>query len=226
MKRNSIILSAGLDESCWFGGRVPKRSSIYKFAICAIASFSFAASAMCDVIHITEGSSSGYTMTDGNTYVIDNSVSFSNETVGGSGITIADNATVVVFIPANITLTATGANGGGQIGGGAGIRVPETATLIITGEGSVNSAGGNAGNGGDGSDGGVGYVGTVEENGITYFAPTCRGGRGGAGGTGGGGAGTGRDADAAARGTGQCCAGVSGGGGRRAADRPGRTGWV
>lgn len=181
MKRNSIILSAGLDESCWFGGRVPKRSSIYKFAICAIASFSFAASAMCDVIHITEGSSSGYTMTDGNTYVVDNSVSFSNETVGGSGITIADNATVVVFVPADVTLTATGANGSGQIGGGAGIHVPETATLIITGDGVVDAKGGIAGNGGNGENGRDGSGGSSTTYGI--------GGAGGAGGVGGGGAG-------------------------------------
>lgn len=147
---------------------------------CAIASFSFAASAMCDVIHITEGSSSGYTLTDGNTYVIDNSVSFSNETVGGSGITIADNATVVVFIPANITLTATGASSG------AGIQIPNNATLVITGEGSIVAKGGDATNGGNGQGGGSGsaYIRSEWDLGGT-------GGRGGEGGAGGRGAGAG-----------------------------------
>ena len=183
MKQNCITDSLSFSGTGWLGKDRSATKNLRRMSLrpcariaCAIASFSFAASAMCDVIHITESSSSGYTMTDGNTYVVDNSVSFSNETVGGSGITIADNATVVVFVPADVTLTATGANGSGQIGGGAGIRVPETATLIITGEGCVNSVGGNAGNGEDGCDGGVGYVGTIEENGITYFAPTCRGG--------------------------------------------------
>ena len=86
------------------------------------------------VVNITQGSTSGYTMTDGNTYVVQNSVSFSNSTAGGSGMTVADNATVVLYIPTNVTLTATGANGNGQTGGGAGIRVPVTATFVITGE--------------------------------------------------------------------------------------------
>ena len=44
------------------------------------------------VVNVTEGSTSGYTMTDGNTYVIQNSVSFSNSTVGGSGMSVADSS--------------------------------------------------------------------------------------------------------------------------------------
>ena len=114
-------------------------------------------------------------MTDGNTYVVQNSVSFSNSTAGGSGMSVADNATVVLYVPAGVTLTAKGGNGSGQTGGGAGIRVPSTATLIITGEGAVNATGGNAGNGGKGSDGKSGGEGIP--------------GVGGDGGAGGGGAG-------------------------------------
>ena len=101
------------------------------------------------VVNITEGSTTGYTMTDGNTYVIQNSVSFSNSTVGGSGMSVEDGATVVLYVPQGVTLTASGANGEGRTGGGAGIRVPETSTLIITGEGAVTATGGNAGNGGE-----------------------------------------------------------------------------
>ena len=140
------------------------------------------------VINITAGSTSGYTMTDGNTYVVQNSVSFSNSTAGGSGMSVADNATVVLYVPAGITLTATGANGSGQTGGGAGIRVPETATLVITGEGTVNATGGNAGNGGNGANGSIGSAISA-----TVQTETGKGkgssGVGGAGGLGGGGAG-------------------------------------
>lgn len=61
------------------------------------------------VINITQGSTSGYTMTSGNTYVVKNTVTFSNSTAGGSGMSVADNATVVLYIPAGVTLTAKGA---------------------------------------------------------------------------------------------------------------------
>ena len=140
------------------------------------------------VVNITEGSTSGYTMTDGNTYVVKNSVAFSNTTAGGSGMTVEEGATVVLYVPAGVTLTArgavgtNGANGGSFVsvtGGGAGIRVPETATLIITGEGIINTSGGNAGNGGRGGNGGSGSLTPI------------RGGVGGYGGQGGGGAGAG-----------------------------------
>ena len=126
------------------------------FVIAVMAAFgvcAFNRQLNAEVINITEGSTSGYTMTDGNTYVIQNSVSFSNSTAGGSGMTVANNATVVIYVPTNVTLTAIGANGSGRTGGGAGIRVPETATLIITGEGTVNATGGNAGNAGNGGNG-------------------------------------------------------------------------
>ena len=142
------------------------------------------------VVNITEGSTSGYTMTDGNTYVIQNSVSFSNSTVGGSGMTVADGATVVLYVPAGVTLTATGANGSGRTGGGAGIRVPETSTLIITGEGTINATGGNAGNGGNGANGSKGTRPTYSYVASTYtYKGKGSSGPGGAGGDGGGGAG-------------------------------------
>ncbi len=151
------------------------------------------------VVNITQGSTTGYTMTDGNTYVVKNSVSFSNSTAGGSGITIADGATVVIYIPTNVTLTATGANGSGRTGGGAGIHVPETATLVLTGEGEVNATGGNAGNGSNGSNGSKGgaiscrYGNYPFNTGTTACAEGAaakgNSGAGGAGGGGGGGAG-------------------------------------
>ena len=134
------------------------------------------------VVNITEGSTTGYTMTDGNTYVVQNSVSFSNSTVGGSGMSVEDGATVVLYVPNGVTLTAVGANGSGRIGGGAGIRVPATATLVVTGEGGLIVSGGNAGNGENGKKGGDSYL---DETGWGVA------GVGGSGGAGGGGAGAG-----------------------------------
>ena len=154
-----------------------------------------------EVENITEGSTSGYTMTDGNTYVIQNSVEFSNATAGGSGMIVADNATVVLYVPKGVTLTATGANGSGQTGGGAGICVPESATLVITGEGTVNATGGNAGNGGKGANGSKGGAIAYHYGRYPDFEGSAPGaigaagkgssGAGGTGGVGGGGAGAG-----------------------------------
>lgn len=104
-------------------------------------------------------------------------------------MSVADNATVVLYVPAGVTLTARGANGSGRTGGGAGIRVPQSATLIITGEGTVNATGGNAGNGGNGANGLVGSLQTNSQ--YAYGAGKGSSGVGGAGGAGGGGAGVG-----------------------------------
>ena len=156
---------------------------VLNFAVVAASAFIMAnAKVDAAVIDISEGSTSGYTMTDGNTYVIQNSVTFSNVTAGCSGISVESNATVVIYVPKGVTLTAIGANGKERTGGGAGICVPETSTLIITGEGIVNAIGGDAGKGSDGKNG---YDGWGYGSGSTVYY----GGRGGAGGGGGGGAG-------------------------------------
>lgn len=155
---------------------------VLDFAVVAASAFIMAnANVDAAVINITEGATSGYTMTDGNTYVIQNSVTFSNATAGCSGISVESNSTVVIYVPKNVTLTASGANGEGRIGGGAGICVPSNTTLIVTGEGMLVAKGGNAGNGGNGGDGSI----------VGYSAGQgwLSGGKGGAGGTGGGGAG-------------------------------------
>ena len=109
-------------------------------------------------------------------------------------MTVADNAIVVLYIPTNVTLTAIGANGSGQTGGGAGILVPETATLVITGEGTVNATGGNAGNGENGANGANGEqvsIELVQANGSSLVSGKGSSGAGGMGGNGGGGAGAG-----------------------------------
>ena len=131
------------------------------------------------VVNVNEGSTSGYTMTDGNTYVIQDSVSFTNSVAGGSGMSVEEGATVVLYVPSDFTLTTAGADGNAQTGGGAGILVPSNSVLVVTGEGVINAIGGSAGKGGDGQNG---------ENGTSSFESGTSG-EGGAGGMGGGGAG-------------------------------------
>lgn len=131
------------------------------------------------IVNITESSSSGYYMTDGNTYVVKNSVTFYN-----SGMSVAENATVVIYVPKGVTLTTNGKNGSGASGGRAGINVPASSTLVITGEGTIKATGGNAGNGSNGENGSDGVV-----QGFTHGWSTS--GAGGKGGNGGGGAGAG-----------------------------------
>ena len=172
---------------------------VLNFVVVAATALIIASSkADAAVINITESSTNGYTMTDGNIYVIQNSVEFFNSTAGGSGMSVEDNATVVLYIPAGVTLTAKGANGNGRIGGGAGICVPESATFIITGEGTVNATGGNAGNGENGENGNKGTepsarYGSNPSGGGGVYGLWAKGnsGLGGNGGAGGGGAGAG-----------------------------------
>ena len=164
---------------------------VLNFAVVAMSAVIMTSSRVdAAVVNITQGSTSGYTMTDGNTYVIQNSVSFSNSTAGGSGMTVDDGATVVIYVPTGVTLTATGANGSGRTGGGAGIRVPVTSTLVITGEGTVNATGGNAGNGANGGNGQAGWV-MYEWSESEGSREVWTFGNPGSGGDGGGGAGAG-----------------------------------
>ena len=102
---------------------------------------------------------------------------------------IAAGATVRIYIPANVTLTATGSNANGQTGAGAGIFVPSSSTLILVGKGNVNAIGGNAANGASGSSNEKNA--SVKRSGSDNDNIHMYGGTGGAGGDGGGGAGAG-----------------------------------
>ena len=112
-------------------------------------------------------------------YYMTENLTFSNNTAGGSGLTI--QGTVYIYIPSGVTLTATGADGEGTTGGGAGILVPSGTTLNIFGEGTIVATGGNAANGGNGGNGTA----------ASFVSPNYYAGLGGAGGNGGGGAGAG-----------------------------------
>lgn len=131
---------------------------------------------------LTESSTTGMTLgaADATTYYyMTENLTFSNNTAGGSGLTI--QGTVYIYIPSGVTLTATGADGEGTTGGGAGILVPSGTTLNIFGEGTIVATGGNAANGGNGGNGTA----------ASFVSPNYYAGIGGAGGNGGGGAGAG-----------------------------------
>ena len=133
--------------------------------------------------YLSEGSSGGKTLSSGHYYVT-NSVTFSNSNTSGSGLSIAGGATVHLYIPKGITLTANGANASGRNGAGAGILLPYGSTLYLEGGGTVNATGGNAADGGDGRNGGDA---SADDSNCKWIHP----GDGGAGGDGGGGAGAG-----------------------------------
>ena len=129
---------------------------------------------------LSQGSSTGYTLSSGHYYVTE-SITFSNDRCQ-SGLTIASGATVYLYIPQGVTLTATGGNASGVTGAGAGIELPQNSTLYLMGKGKVVARGGNAANGSNGYNGGDSYF---------EYDEYCQPGGGGAGGNGGGGAGAG-----------------------------------
>ena len=77
---------------------------------------------------------------------------------GWSGLYMAENATAVLYIPAGITLKVQGGDGSGTTGAGAGIEIPQSSTLIVTGGGRLEAIGGKGATGGNGADGGDGQV--------------------------------------------------------------------
>ena len=127
---------------------------------------------------ITSGSTNGKTLNSGYYYVA-NDVSFTNGTAGGSGLTI--NGDVKLYIPKDVTVTATGANGSGQTGGGAGIELPSGKKLYLYGEGTLIATGGNAGSGALGSDGEKGSISSIGKDHVTYSVKSGKGGAGGGG---------------------------------------------
>ena len=130
---------------------------------------------------LSRDSSFGYILNSGNYYVPDD-VTFTGGT-GQSGLSIASGATVFLYIPKGVTLTARGGNASGRTGAGAGIEIPNGSALFLMGGGRVVATGGNAANGGDGKRGSNATTKTGPEEGWA--------GSGGDGGNGGGGAGAG-----------------------------------
>ena len=134
---------------------------------------------------LNAGSSTGYTIgTAGTTtyyYATDN-LSFTNSTVGGSGLTI--RGTVYLYIPSGKTVRCTGAkaNDTGITGGGAGVELAAGNTLYLLGDGRLEATGGDGESGNRGDHG---------EDANFEYNKYCQPGSGGRGGDGGGGGGAG-----------------------------------
>ncbi|MBO4893599.1 MAG: hypothetical protein J5562_01635 [Clostridia bacterium] len=140
-----------------------------------------------NTVEVTSGSNKGYVLEDGKTYVFKKDTTFTNTTPSGNAITVPEFATVTMQIEKGVTVTAIGADAEFSKGAGAGIRVPESSTLIIRGEGTLKATGGNAANGEPGTKGENAVFNKSSRNG----GGNIYGGNGGAGGAGGGGAGAG-----------------------------------
>ena len=140
-----------------------------------------------NTVEVTKGSDKGFVLENGKTYVFKQNVKFTNNTAGGSAITVPENSTAIFQIEKGVTVTAIGADGYLSKGAGAGINVPETATLIVKGEGTLKATGGNATGGENGSNGESAKFDKNARGG----AGLIYGGHGGSGGFGGGGAGAG-----------------------------------
>ena len=146
--------------------------------------------------HITAGSTTGFELKDAYYYVSED-LTFSN-TMGNaidapgrySGMYVREGATVYLYIPAGVTLTAIGADANGSIGAGVVILLPQGSTLHIVGEGTLVAKGGNAANGGAGGNGTNGRL-DEESVGTWFLGKKIYCGAGGEGGYGGGGAGAG-----------------------------------
>lgn len=140
-------------------------------------------------------SSSGQTIGDADVptyYYVDSDITCMAEDAGVSGLSIRDWAEVHIVVEKGATLTCIGAAGSGiSIGGGAGIEVPEHATLYLEGEGSVIAKGGAGANGADGDQGQGGYFKGHFDIIMLGTAYDYYGGNGGRGGNGGAGAGAG-----------------------------------
>ena len=131
---------------------------------------------------LTEGSTTGKTIgtAGATTYLhVTGNLTFSNSTLGGSGLTIL--GTVYLYVPQGVTVTCAGADADGATGAGAGIELAAGNALCLLGKGAVSATGGNAADGGDGLKGG-----DANWDSSNYWSGT-----GGNGGDGGGGAGAG-----------------------------------
>ena len=141
----------------------------------------------------------GSILTAGTTYKVSSDITINEQQAAVdadgkpvSGLVVAGGSPVIIEICKGCTLTVNGTHAAGQYGAGAGISVPSSSTLIITGEGTLIAQGGNAGNGGDGERGtNPFYNGNELQNSEMKRESWSYTGKGGTGGYGGGGAGAG-----------------------------------
>ena len=98
---------------------------------------------------------SGPTLSNDTVYVVQSNTTI-NRPSGStlSAMYVADGATAVIYIPNGVTLTVQGGNASGTESAGAGIRLNDGSTLVVTGGGTLNVTGGNAAGGANGGNGG------------------------------------------------------------------------
>ena len=77
---------------------------------------------------------------------------------GFSAFSMDANSTSVLYVATGKTLTLQGGNASGTTGAGAGIEIPSSSLLIITGGGTIVAKGGKGANGSSGGNGGDGVV--------------------------------------------------------------------
>ena len=132
------------------------------------------------------GGNGGKTLYGNKMYYVTKNVTYNGYYTGYNGLSVSSGATVYIYIPSGVTLTANGASGSGTTPGGAGIYVPSGSKLVLLGEGTVVA---NGGSGCSGSQGGSGGDGSKHTSGT--YDDHFKTGYGGTGGSGGGGGGAG-----------------------------------
>ena len=111
--------------------------------VAASASTGFTASGTIDSLD------TGKTLENGKVYVVDDQGAIITASYTENALSVADGATVVIYIPKGRRLKATGGDASGTTGAGAGIKVPATSTLTISsvevdgGKITLGIAGGN-----------------------------------------------------------------------------------
>lgn len=78
-------------------------------------------------------------LSNGYVYTVANDVTI-KAGAGLSGIYLDANSTAVLYMPSGVTLKVQGGAGQGTSGAGAGIEVPSSSTLVVTGGGKLEAA--------------------------------------------------------------------------------------
>ena len=151
---------------------------------------------------VTDGLKANMELQDNTIYVV-TKPTFLDPTENQNGLRVAEGANTVLYIAQDAWLTVSGYRAmNNTMGGKAGILLPESSTLTITGQGTLIVYGGNgcaASNGGDGKAG----KGLVAGEGFNALSSvTFWGGAGGNGGNGGSGGGAAIGTDGGAGGAG------------------------
>ena len=152
--------------------------------VAAVATVALALSAMAG-LPMRRLPSAGSTLSNNVLYVVQQTSSLT-VTGGRSGLSVQPNSTVALYIAEGATLSVKGSGAPDRNGAGAGIEVPSSSTLVVTGGGTLEAYGGNGHSGYSATTSSKGEIATSGSN-----DHHGHGGKGGDGGAGGGGAGAG-----------------------------------